>query len=242
MIFRTIIISLLFVQFSVQGFCQKDTVRVKGMIGIKVILQSGNLNQFGFNSNGYLEAGNDLFEAGIFANYGYATINKFNRINDSWNYGILKFMPKNRVYPIGKITTIHAKSFGINSALIGGIGGGVNIIERTPIKRLELNLVTGYGRFDYFVNDNVDGLAFNAYFRAERKILEGKLILDWIFHSYLFPNEQNFFGISSNFRATVSVVKGFGLTFSNLTRYSQVVDTFQKRLNSTTLIGISYKR
>lgn len=239
---RITILILLFALLSIFGYGQKDTVWVEGMFGGQGILQTGNISQFGFNLNGNFETGNDLFEVNIFTNYAYAEVNKINRINDSWNYSVFKLFAKKRVYPATKITAVHAKSFGITSAFIGGIGGGINIIERTSQKRFELNLTAGYGRFDYFVNDRTDGLILNAYVRGDTRFLKDNLILDWIFHGYAFPAEQNFFGISTNFQMTMPISKRFGLTFSNLIRYSQVVDSLQKRLNTTTSVGIKFKR
>ncbi len=220
---------------------QKDSIKAHAFVNIQAMLQSGNLNQFGGNIVGKFRVGNKRFDLGLSGNYNHVTVNGFNIINDSWNYSTLKFLQQRRLYPMTMVYYGFGKSFGIRSASVAGVGGGLNISRASPQKYLSLNLVAGYMAFRFEQQMPQEGFVGNLY-ATGNTIFKDKLEVNWELHGYYAPIEADAYGISNFLRLMVPLSKELSLTISNQLIYNQRVELGREQLNSITMLGLGLKR
>lgn len=221
---------------------QRDTLRFSGLINLQTMMQSGNLNQYGGNMVAKLALSNEHIYTGYSLNYNHVTVEEHNIIDDSWNYGLFRYHHKKTLYPLVMGYHGFAKSFGIDRATVLGLGGGLNIFQRSPIKYLRINLIGAHMLFDYQINPTLEGIGVNVFIEGNTTLFKSDLNLNWEFHAYENFELTDFYGLQNSLRLSAPISNGLSVTIGHLAVYSEQVDFERKRFNTTGLVGISYKR
>ncbi|MFT5819582.1 MAG: hypothetical protein ACI8ZM_000807 [Crocinitomix sp.] len=232
---------LLFIYFlfaSVTAFSAKDSLKFHAFLDGQIMVQTGNLKQFGSNLILNARISNSKFEFSTNASYQYVKVNDFNVINDFWSYGIFKYHHRKRVYPLIMTYYGFAKSFGIKYSFLSGLGGGINIVQKSPKNFLHANIIVGYMNFDYSLSQRQSGLVLNTFIQANATMFKEYLNIYWEAHAFRALNDSQSYGIQNQIRLGVPITKWLEIGISNTVNYNQTVDLGKQKLNSMTLAGI----
>lgn len=226
--------------FRVTG--QKDSLVFHGFGSARGMFQTGNLEQYGGNAIAKLSLENSKWYGGVSMSYNHVTVHRNNIINDAWSYLVLKRSPLKSFYPLTMVYSGFAKSFGIKRAIVTGIGGGWNIIRKAPKKFLELNIIGGYGDFNYRQTTAVKEALINVFVLGNTTLIKDKINGRLEFHGYYAPWNNTFFGFQQEVVLAFPIYKSWSITASHLMIYSQTVDVGKMQMNTMSLLGIQFKR
>lgn len=240
LIFRyLILISLTFNSFFI--FAKNDSIVYHGFVNLQAMLQTGNLEQFGGNTVASFSVNNTKFyTAGSFS-YNYMNVNGFAILNDSWNYMLIRAVPKKVIHPAAMGYYGFAKTFGIEEAFVAGGGIGANLINQSPRKFLQTNLIAGYLTFKYEEGYTEQGSAVNSFIEGNSPLLNNKMEINWKFHGYVSPGSNGIFGFQNNLRLSIPFSKSLSVTISEQMIYNNEVPVFREQFNTMTLFGVSYR-
>ncbi|MCJ8288927.1 MAG: DUF481 domain-containing protein [Crocinitomicaceae bacterium] len=238
---HTILFSL-FILLGLSSLSQKDTVKFHGFVNGRLMIQTGNLNQVGGGFTGNLSFGNKTFNQEIGLSYNYVKVNGFVPVNDSWNHLLFKYKPSRRVYPFVIARYGFAKSFGLKTAFTTGAGAGINIVEAKPSSFLNFNIQAGYLYFEYYDSLIINEPVIESFVAGRAKLIENRLNLDWKLMGFITPWRENTYGLMNTLRLSFKLTKTIDFTISHEMLYNEVVPIDKKRLNTTFLFGIAYRK
>ena len=171
------------------------------------------------------------------ASYQYVRVEGFTVVHDWWNYALLKRGYTKRLHPVGMLYYGAAKSFGMERALVGGVGVGLNVVRKSPVKFVRINTIVGYLNFNYSINSSVEGAVLNSFLNASWPL--GKQAqLNLQTHGYLAPNESDVYGFQNTVQLAFPITRQVSATLSHMLVYSERVDEGKEQLNTTLLAGI----
>ena len=237
------IIFILFLGIGISTNAQKDTLKLNGMFNLQGRQQSGNLNQIGGVAVMKVALMNSKWYTGVSGSYNYVEVEEFNVVNDLWSSGLVKYNHKKMVYPLAMTYVGFAKSFGIDEAYVGGAGVGINIIQKSSVKYLNINVIGGYSTFNYAQVSDVSDWVANVYISSNTNLFKNKAAINWEFHAFYFPKTAlDIAGIQNNIRLSLPLTKAIRFTLTHQYLYNSYVDVAISKENSMMLFGLMIKK
>ena len=205
--------------------------------------QSGNLNQIGGMALVKGSLMNSKWYTGVSGSYNYVEVEEFNAVNDFWSSGLVKYKHLKTVYPLAMVYVGFAKSFGIDEAYVGGIGGGVNIIQKSPNQYFNINVIGGYSTFNYAQVSDVNDLVTNVFIASNTNLFKNKAEINWELHAFYFPKSKiDILGIQNNIRLSLPLTRTIRFTLTHQYLFNSYVDSEISKENSMLLFGVSIKK
>lgn len=234
------VVSILFLFGWQLAVAQQDSLRFNAIVEAKANHQSGNLNQFGGLVLLNLTLADSTWYGRLAGNYTFAKIEGFTVLNDFWVFTHLKYQHSKRFYPTAMVYSGFAKSFGIESAQLMGVGGGLNIWQKSQSQFLNLNVISGYATFDYRTNATINGWVTNAFISGNTSLFKKKLDLNWELHTYFLPKDE-VHGVQNNLRIGVPITKQLMVSATQQIIYNNHVEPEIERVNTLLFLGLSVK-
>ena len=199
---------LSFAQSPSNSQSSKDSLSIKGRLGLMGRWQTGNLNQISIMPNGGISFDKSSYYTEFNASYHYLKVGGFNAINDFWTYGLFQYQPNHRVF--ASIHTIigFAKSYKIDHSIVMGIGGGVNIHKKSSLNFLQIHLYTAYLNFQYETENPHEAVAIGSQIRAMLP-LNNHINFRWELSTFHSLKDTNFWGGGNLIQLNILVLKTY---------------------------------
>lgn len=235
------LIGLLIILISGTGVeAQKDSLLIHAEVGINGRWQTGNLNQFGILPRAGLGIANKHFSLESEANYQYLRVEGFGLVNDLWVGGAFKIKPQNRIYPMVFSMYGFAQSYLINKSFVLGIGGGVNIIKKSPLHYLRANLTAGYLDFEFEGEPAHTAPAAGAMIESSFPLGE-RGMLSWKLNTYYSLSDLEYWGANNTVILGIKILKDLSVHLNHSTIFNnKTVPTIEK-INTLMLFGVAYQ-
>lgn len=222
---------------------QQDTLKFHGLFNLQGRYQKGNLNQWGGVVLWKGSLANAKWYTAVSASYNYAEVEKFNLVNDFWSNGMVKYQHTRVLYPLAMFYKGFAKSFGIQEAKLGGIGAGINLIQKSPVEYLNVNLIGGYSLFNYTTVPDVRYYVTNIFIASNKELFKGRAAVNWELHAFYIPRPmEKVTGLQNTVRISIPLTKMINFTLTHQYLFNSYVDVHVAKENSMLLVGLMIKK
>ena len=234
------LIFLLFLMAFGSTSTAQDSLSFSTELGLLGRRQTGNLDQLVLSPSARLKIGKSSFDTEITATYQFLEVNGFRSINDLWINNVVRIKPTKRVYSFSIVYYGFADSYRIDRSLIGGAGLGINVVQSTLDKYLQVHLYGGYASVDFQQAPSQSSPSFGSFVKAAFPLNSDKLSLLWEFHSYHALNDQDFEGVNNILQIRYALFKGFHLNASHTTIFNNTVNEGIAKTNTLMMFGLAY--
>lgn len=237
---RNIIVLAIVVLAQTSVMAQTDSLRVDAEIGVRGKWQTGNFAQFVINPNARMtiEEKRTLIE--LQANYEFLKVNQGSLINDFWTYGMYQYNSKKTVFPMAIIHYGFAQAYAIDVSLIGGAGGGVNLIKNDEQRYLQANVFTGYLNLKYENSTIHRAASVGSYVKLKFPIKKGLVYCIIDSHSYISLKNSDYRSFNGRMILVFQVAKSIGVNMTYRLVYNHNNPSVIENTNGKLVFGLSY--
>ena len=222
-----------------QSYGQTDSVIIGGLAGLRGMWQTGNLNQINLMPNGTIWLKHTKHYAEVLGTFHYIKVDGFEAKNDLWLYSLYQYSPSNRFFPSANAVTGYAVSYKLDHSIVVGIGGGVNLIKKSPTRYLQFQVYSSYLDFKFVGEDALKSFAFSSLLRANIPMTKW-LTFGWELGSYHSIREAEFWGGGNLYQLIFNLTKNFSVNISHQTYYNHQAATNIEKTNTQMLFGFQY--
>lgn len=221
------------------AFSQSDSVRTSAVLSAQGSLLSGSVNQFLVSAGGDITVQDSSFSVSLSAGYSFGSQSHVTTTNDLWSYFGLEFRQFKRIYPLALNYAGFAKSYGVDAAIVGGIGGGWNVIPYTENKLFRTKIIGGYAYFRQ-PDTILQGYAFNLFLHAKTPLFK-TMAFEWLFHTYTAPAVDDMYGARNQIQLQIPIHRAINFSTTHQLIYIKHETAGYREINSYLLLGLSFK-
>jgi|GEM_PF-3074330 len=243
---KQVILSIIVILISSISFGQtgeteiKDSLKKRIEFGVMGQWQKGNLEQFSIMPNTNLKLFNSSFRSEVNVTYNYLVLGGFNPVNDFWMNGLFQYKPDNRVFATINAINGFAKSYKIDGSFFNSAGVGVNLIQKTDAKQLQLSITSGYLHFKFADAIAHSTLGFGSMINGLIP-LSKYANLKWRLSTYHSSQDHTFWGGGNLLKIDMMLSKHFFVNIMHQLYYHHKEVTNTKKYTSIMQFGIAYK-
>lgn len=226
--------------FSTVVIAQTDSLRINGEIGVRGKWQTGNFAQFVINPNGRITFEKKRTRLEVQANYEFLKVNRGSLINDFWSYGIYQYRSDRTIFPMAMTHYGFAQAYAIDESLIGGLGAGINLIQKNEHHYIQLNIFTGYLNLKYENTPVHESAGLGSYVKFKFPLKKDLFYCLLDSHAYVSLKNGDNHSFNSRLILLFQLIKNIGINMTYSLVYNNNNPSVVEKTNGKLVFGLNY--